>query len=806
MTSVLGAQTKLHGLITNKNKEPLPGAVIYFPDFKTGAVSRTDGTYEIGNLPAVITLMQVKLVGYKTNIQNVDLAKISQIDVALEEAVIEENEIVVTGVSKATETKRNPLPMVLIDSKYLNDNASTNIIDALVKVPGVSAISTGPNVSKPTIRGLGYNRILTLFDGMRQEGQQWGDEHGVEIDQYLIDRVEVVKGPASLIYGSDALAGVVNLLPANPLPEGTMKTMLESNFQTNNKLRSASISNSGNGKGFIWGLRGSYKDAVDFQNKVDGRVFNTGFKERDLNAHLGLNRSWGYSHLNFSIYDNLQEIPDGSRDSASRRFTKQITEADTFRPVVSNRELNSYGINVIHQHVQHHRLFSNSNFVFGKSKLALKLGYQQSVRREYSHPQAPDIAGLYLKLNTATYDVKYYFPENKGLESTFGVNGMYQVNSTAKATEFVIPDYAQFDFAPFVYARKNFKKWDLAFGARYDTRMFSSQNLFVTIDSVSGFNKVTNDMAGAQKQFSAYEHTFSGFSGSFGFTYNLSKRILFKANVARGFRAPNISELSARGVHPGTGFEQLGNTNFKPEFSLQEDIGIFYEDQHFSLSAEVFNNRISNYVFNQKLTSLQGGDSIYTESGNKYPVFKYRQTRAQLYGGEARMDLHPHPLDWLHFENSISLVYAQNLGGNGVAIDNTNKYLPFIPPLHTNSELRAEFRKKVIFFSDIFAKIGIQYYAAQNRILSADNTETKTPSYTLLDAGIGASIKNRKDHLLFTISILGNNLMNVAYQSNMSRLKYFDNYPNNGTGRSGIYSMGRNISFKITIPVETKLK
>ena len=807
ITQNLFAQIKLNGSITNKlNNEALPGAVIYFPDFKTGAVSRNDGTFELNYLPSVKTLMQVKLIGYKTIIQTIDLSLNVKLDLKLEESIIEENEIVVTGVSKATEIKRNPVPMVFIDSKYLSDNSATNIIDALAKVPGVNALSTGPNVSKPYIRGLGYNRILTLFDGVRQEGQQWGDEHGIEVDQYLIDRIEVVKGPASLIYGSDAVAGVVNLLPSNPVPGGTIKTSIQSNYQSNNGLRSGSIVNAGNSKGFIWGFRGSYKEATNFKNKYDGRVYNTGFKETDLNAHIGVNRKWGYSHLNFSLYDNLQEIPDGSRDSASRKFTKQITESDSLRPIVSDKELNSYNINTIHQRVQHYRIFSTSNFIVGKSKLALRLGYQQSTRREYSHPENPEIAGLYLKMNTATYDLKYYFPEKRGWEGTIGFNGMYQINNTDKATEFVIPAYQLFDLAPFVYAKKNIKKWDFAFGTRYDTRSFKNNDLYVATDPKTGFDQKVIDTSGATKQFSKYQHTFTGFSGSFGATYNITKHFLVKANIARGFRAPNISELSAKGIHPGTGFEQLGDANFKPEFSLQEDIGLFFDSEHISASAEIFNNIINNYIFNQKIGSLNGGDSIYTESGNKYPVFKFRQTQAQLYGGEARIDIHPHPLDWLHFENSISIVYAQNLGGSGAIINTTNKYLPFIPPVHTNSELRAEFRKKRLCFSDIFVKIGVQYYAAQNRAFTADNTETKTPGYTLIDAGMGASVKNKKDKLLFTFAILGTNLTDIAYQSNMSRLKYFDNYPNNQIGRSGIYSMGRNISFKLTIPIDVTLK
>ena len=253
VTVSLNSQNTLIGNIKNKvSKEVLPGAIIYFPDLKTGAASDADGNYKINSLPKIKTFMQVKLLGFKTFIKQIDLSSTSILDIELEESVVEAEEIVVTGTSHATEMKRNPIPMVSIDQKYLFQNSATNIIDALIKTPGISAVSTGPNVSKPYIRGLGSNRILTLFDGMRQDGQQWGDEHGIEIDQYLVDRIEVVKGPASLIYGSDALAGVVTLIPANPVHEGAIVGNLFNNYQSNNNQIANSLALAGNYSGFIF--------------------------------------------------------------------------------------------------------------------------------------------------------------------------------------------------------------------------------------------------------------------------------------------------------------------------------------------------------------------------------------------------------------------------------------------------------------------------------------------------------------------------------------------------------------------------
>jgi iron complex outermembrane receptor protein len=802
------SQNSLKGTITNKiTKEKLSGAVIYFPDFKTGTISNFDGIYQINNLPKIKTLMQVKLLGYKTFVKEIDLTTVQIVDIEMEESVVEAEEIIVTGTSHATEIKKNPIPMASIDQKYLTQNSATNIIDAMVKIPGINAVSTGPNVSKPYIRGLGFNRILTLFDGVRQDGQQWGDEHGIEVDQYLIDRIEVIKGPASLIYGSDALAGVVNLIPANTEPEGTIKGSVLGNYQTNNNQLAESFSLAGNQKGFVWGLRASQKQAAAYQNKYDGRVFGTRYKENDLNAYLGVNKSWGYSHLNFSLYDNLQEVPDGSRDSTTRQFTKQISEEDTIRPVVNSDDLNSYNIGIIHQHVQHYRMYSASNFIFGKSKLALKLSFQQSHRREFSHPLYANLAGLNLILNTYSYDIKYSLPTLNGWETMIGVNGMYQQNKNTNATEFVIPDYHSFDVGPFAFIKKSLGKFDMAMGARYDTRIFESDSMFTKQNATTGFDMQTQANSAdtnIAKQFDHYKHTFSGFSGSIGATYNLTQNFCLKVNVARGYRSPNIAEISAKGVHPGTGFEQLGDANFKPEFNLQEDVGLFFDVKHVSGSIELFNNIIDNYIYNEKLNGLNGGDSIFTQAGNDYPVYKFRQTKAQLYGGEFSLDIHPHPFDWLHFENTASVVYAVNLGGNGATITDSSKYLPYIPPFHSNSELRADIKKRLGCFTSIFIKVGVQYFAAQNRAFLAYNTETKTPSYTLLDAGIGANVVNKKGTTLFTLNITGNNLADMAYQSNMSRLKYFDNYPKNYTGRSGIYNMGRNISFKLIIPITIK--
>jgi iron complex outermembrane recepter protein len=803
-SNTVQSQVTLTGKITDKiTGEALYGATIYIPDLKTGDVSNDKGMYKIENLPKTKVLIQINYLGYKTKISTIDLKITTIANFELDEEIMEMKSVVITGSSKASEIKENPIPVATISRKIIDQNISTNIIDAIANLPGVNAVTTGPNVSKPFIHGLGYNRVLTLYDGIRQEGQQWGDEHGEEVDDYAVDRVEVIKGPSSLIYGSDALAGVVNLIPFPPVTDGDLIGSFLSEYQTNNGLIGNSLALASNNKGFIWGGRISHKMATNYQNSIDGRVYGTAYNETSGNGYIGLTRKWGYSHLNFTFFNDLQEIPDGSRDSTTRKFTKQVTEADTLpRPIVHGSELNSYKIATLHQSIQHYRIYSTNNFIIGSGKLGVTIGFQQNDRREFSHPQQPDIPGLYLSLNTFTYDLKYFLPEIKGWDLTFGVNGMGQ-NNTNKGTEFIIPDYKEFDIGPFVHLKKSFGKIDLSAGIRYDTRFLESKEMYVTVNPITGFDMqvVRPDTMNANHTFSKYNHSFSGVSGSLGITYNISKNVLIKANIARGFRAPNIYELCANGVHSGSLLYELGNPESKPEFSLQEDIGMYFTSKYMNFNVEVFNNNINNFIFNRKILNNQGKDSVIVH-GNQ--TFKFQQSAAELYGMEASIDIHPHPLDWLHFENSISVIYSINRDGNGVHLNDSSKYLPLMPPFHWHSELRADIKKKLTHFSSSYAKIEMDYFATQSRVYLAYNTETPTRGYTLLNLGIGSDVTNKTGKVLFSFSILCNNVADIAYQSHLSRLKYFEPYPLNPTGRSGIYNMGRNIGFKVIIPITIK--
>ena len=790
----------LSGRVAEKsNAKGIAGASVYISDLKLGVITDTSGNYLFRSLPAGTYLVEVHSIGYKTFTKTITINGPTTVNFELSDEYVEESPVVVTGLSKATQIKRSPVPIVAVNHEFINTNLSSNIIDAIAKVPGVNALTTGPNVSKPFIRGLGFNRILTLYDGVRQEGQQWGDEHGIEIDQYGIDRIEVIKGPASLVYGSDALAGVVNLIPTQPAPEGKLLGNLLAEYQGNNGMFGASGFMEGTRKGFEWTSRLSHRQATNYHNIVNGRVYNTAFNETDASMGLGLHGYWGYSHLSLSLVDDLQEIPDGSRDSVSRQFTKQVTEADTLRPIVSAGELGSYSIAALHQHVQHYRVYATNNFTLGSGHLVINLGYQRSVRREFNHPQMPDIPGLYLQLSTLSYDLKYYFQDLNGWNLTIGVNGMVQANTVTNGTDFIIPSYHQLDIGPFGLLKKTFGKLDISGGIRFDSRLFRSQSLYTKTNPVTGFDMAVYgaDTTGANKPFSSNSQNFYGLSGSAGATYNFTEKFSLKANISRGYRAPNISEISSNGVHPGTNIYQIGNAQFRPEFSLQEDIGLAYSSKYLVLSASIFNNSISDFINNRRLISENGSDSVVVRGNQTY---QFQQGNARLYGGEISIDVHP--VKALHFENSLSVVYGLNKDN----FADSSKYLPAIPPLHGVSELRYDFDAKSIHMVKGFVKIQVAYYARQNRVYAADHTETPTPGYALVNMGLGGGFTNSKGKTFCNLYLMANNLFDIAYQDHLSRLKYFEPYPTDPRPYHGIYNMGRNIAIKLEFPFDFKVK
>ena len=802
--TIFAQRKTISGRITSDHK-PVDNVTIKIIGDNQSTRSNRSGDYKLTVVGTENLVIQFSGIGYQTEKIKVSTTGDSTIyDIDLKSQASDLNDVVITGVNRATALRKSPVPIAVLSRKTMDQNVSTNLIDAIVKgIPGVTAVTTGPNVSKPFIRGLGYNRVLTLYDGLRQEGQQWGDEHGIEVDEYGISRAEVVKGPASLTYGSDALAGVINMIPLNPIiQDGKLKGDFTTNYQTNNGLIATSLGLAYGKNDWKYTLRATGKAAHNYENKVDGLVYGTAFREYNLSASARVDKNWGFFKTAITYYDNLMEIPDGSRDSLSRKFTRQILDnGDDIknRSVVPDGELNTYSINPLHQHIQHFRFYNTSQFKFGNSDLNVLIGGQQSIRREYNHPTAPDQAGLYVVLNTLNYDVKYNLPDFGGIESTLGINGMLQGNRSKDATDFPIPDYDLFDIGAFYFARKSFGKIDISGGVRMDRRNMAWNNFYVSIDSQTGFGKkATANDSGGDLQFPSFNRNYYGLSGSLGLTYNLSEKLLIKANIARGYRAPNITEIGSNGLDPGAHIVYLGNRTFNPEFNLQQDLGIIAYLRDADLSFEVFNNDIQNYIYQSRLTD-ESGNPVVIVPGNL--TYQYQQAKARLYGAELSVNLHPSQMKWLSFNNSLAYVVGLNKNEALVNLHGrAAKYLPFIPPLQIRSELKATAQKAVGFLDKPYIKLDAAIFANQNRFYALDDTETFTKGYTLINVGLGSSIKSKKGQVFMDLFIQVDNIFNIAYQSHLNRLKYFEYYESSPNGRSGIYNMGRNMSFKMVIP------
>jgi iron complex outermembrane receptor protein len=470
--SATGEKIKLTGTVSDKlTGEKIPGVTIYIPDLKKGGITDVNGQFTIENLPDKKLIIQFSLLGYKNYITTIDLSTTRNIDIVLETAVKEINAIIVTGSANAIEKNRTPTPITVIQKSLIVESSSSNIVDALAKQPGISQITTGSGISKPVIRGLGYNRVIVINDGVKQEGQQWGDEHGIEIDEYSVDKVEILKGPASLMYGSDAMAGVINMISAPSLSEGKIIGEVISEYQSNNGLYGYSVNSKGNLKGFVWDARFSNKAAHSYTNKYDGYVYNSGFKEYAAQAIFGLNRSWGFSHVHLNYFNSTPGIPEGERDASTGKFIKPVAINDTTveEEIANDTDFKSYSVNVPYQKIDHYKVVLNNSIIINQGTLKSVFGYQLNHRKEFAEVTHPDDYGLYFNLSTFNYELKYHFPEYKKINLTTGLNGMMQ-NSSNKGTEYLVPAYTLFDGGVFAIAARNFNKIDVSAGIRYDSR------------------------------------------------------------------------------------------------------------------------------------------------------------------------------------------------------------------------------------------------------------------------------------------------------------------------------------------------
>lgn len=683
------------------------------------------------------------------------------------------NEVTVTGVTGDVKLKHSTTPVSVVRPQELRATAASNVIDAISHQPGISQLTTGSSISKPIIRGLGYNRVVVISEGVRQEGQQWGDEHGVEVDGNAVNSVEILKGPTSLMYGSDAMAGVVILHSQPTLAEGELHGNAVAEHQTNNGLFGYSLSMEGNKKGLVWSARYSDKAAHAYRNRFDGYVPGSQFRENAAKIMTGISRYWGSSHVTWTAYRLTPGIIEGERDPETGQLEHE--EEWTGR---------HYSATLPFQKVRHHKLVWDNSLNLSLGCLKALVGYQQNRRQEFE--ESIEECGLSFRLHTLTYDLRYISNELNGWKLAVGMGGMLQ-QSANMGEEFLIPDYHLFDAGLFATASKTFaERWTVNGGIRYDYRQLQGDEL-------------EDD---GKQRFANFSRQFYAPTGSVGAVYNVNDHFNVRFNVARGFRTPNISELASNGVHEGSVRYELGDSQLKSEYSLQADFGIDLTSRYLSAQVALFANRIDNYIFTHRLP-------YEIESG--YLTYAYTQGDARLMGFEAGFDFHP--VHSLHLANTFSYVDARLLRQ-----PDETKFLPFTPAPRLNSELKWELMhhshstvtphstheywhthtRRGLSLNNVVLTAGIEHYLKQNHVYLADDTETPTPSYTLLNVS-GATDLQFNGRKVAELYVIASNLLDCAYQNHLSRLKYAD--IDCLTGRRGVYNMGRNITFKLVMSI-----
>jgi len=721
---LLNAQNTLSGTITDSKNQPIKGVSVYAVEMHKGTTTNENGVYTFKNLPNANIKINFVLFGFTSQNKQINLTqKENTLDIILEETIFEMDEVIVSTAFNKLQSQ-NVMKVEHETMKSMQQKGTSTLIEGLATIPGVSQVSTGTSIGKPVIRGLSGNRVLVYSQGVRIENQQFGDEHGLGLNDAGIESVEVIKGPASLLYGSDALGGVLYFNPEKFANANTTQGNFRQKLFSNTLGSNSSIGIKTSSYNWKFLARGSYNTHSDYRIQRGDRVTNTRYNETDFKTAIG------YSNAKFSsvLRYNFNKLDLGIPENG---IQNQTTSKKTTFPK---------------QGIYNNLLSLNNVIFFENSILDLDLGYISNDRSEF-----PDsnIAGLHMKLKTLNYDAKFHLPKLGKIESIVGIQGMHQTNKN-QGTEYLIPDATTNDFGIFTTANYEWKSNVVQAGLRFDNRNIATDQ---------------QGIAGQEGSFQATNKSFNSLNASLGYKTNFSSNLTFRLNLASGFRAPNLAELTSNGVHEGTNRYEIGNGNLKTEQNVQTDMNLEYKNSHFEFFINGFYNRVNNFIY----TAPTG------EIRNDNLVFDYIQNNAQLYGGEFGVHFHPHPIDWLHFESSFETVTAKNKNGD---------YLPLIPANNWNNTLRTEFDIPN-YLTKAYASLNVSDTFSQN---NTSGFETRSNGYTLTNLSFGGTVHFAK--AIFDLNLNANNLFDVKYIAHLSRLK-----------TDGIPNMGRNIVLGINFNI-----
>ncbi|SDQ77953.1 TonB-dependent receptor [Flagellimonas zhangzhouensis] len=735
------AQNTITGTITDADSgAPLEQVSVYIPQLENGTVTDETGHFTLKNLPEGNYKLVISYIGFETYSATFEIASgTNNFDYQMVASAIEMDEVVLSTPFHKLQ-RENVMKVEQKSMEELKQQGGITLSEGITNIPGVSSVSTGVGIGKPVIRGLSFNRVLVYTQGVRLENQQYGGEHGLGINDAGISSVEVIKGPASLLYGSDALGGVLYLNPEKFETSGETSGDVNMRYFTNTLGYNANAGFKTSGEKLKFLVRGAYASNADYETGNGTSVTNSRFNEADLKTGLAYQASKFKTELRYNYNASELGIPE--------EIGVQNNDREPLEP---------------YQELSTHIISSKNSFFFKKSSLDATFGYTINNRKEFEEHhheeeegevheeeehEEEEGAALDMRLSTFNYNIQFN-PHWGKMTTIFGIQGMHQKNENF-GEEVLVPDAITNDFGVLATSHIHFDKSDLQLGLRYDIRSLNGE---------------ASGIEGDEEYIPALDKNFSSFNAAVGYRMDLTQNIMGRLNLATGFRAPNLSELSSNGLHSGANRVEIGNQDLDSEQNFQIDLAFEYANKHVEAYVNTFYNIVNDYIYLEPKGEFRDLD----------PVYDFQQQNAILYGGEFGFHLHPHPIDWLHLESSYDIVF-------GELDDNTN--LPLIPANRWTNTFRVEWKKRNQDYK-CYAFVTVQTNFDQNKVAEF---ETPTSRYNLFNIGVGGDMKIFNQKVGY--SITGNNIFDKDYISHLSRLK-----------ADGISNIGRNISLNLSVPL-----
>jgi iron complex outermembrane recepter protein len=708
----------LSGYIKDKaTGESIPGATVFLPDLNRGAVSDIFGFYQIKDMPKGIVKLKISFMGYDALLVQLNIKNETALDFLLEPALIKMKEVVISS-GRASLSEETPYQIKSVSPNEIFSGGEVSIPAALSRIPGVNQIGFGPGIGKPVIRGLSFSRVLTVYQGARFENQQWGEDHGFGLSDAGIEGIEIIKGPASLIYGSGALGGVINIIDEYPAAAGSMQGDFLQNFYSNTLGSKSSLGIKGaNDKGISWSFRAGKESHADYIGGEGRSIGNSRFNTTSGKATLGYSKdrsSTKFTYVYFEQNLGIIEEDEMQNSLATVRFDRKIQ--------------------LPFQDVKDHLFSMQHLHKLRKGVIKLNLSSHTNIRKEIEEDF--NTADLALLLNTNNLDARYIFNIGQETEVVSGIQSFSQSNRNLQgASEILIPNAQVNDFSAFILTTKKLSRLNISGGIRYDYRIVGASSPDISKYVLPGnFENMR------------ISRTFSGFSGSAGLTAAISEKLHFKSNLASGFRAPDLAELFSNGEHPGTNRFEKGNVSFNREQNLELDAGVIWRSSEIFVEAASFYNFINNYIFFNPTA----------ERIKDLKVWEFMQENVLLKGGEFSIKAIPAALKIIEAGADYSFVHA-TIANNGLP-------LPQIPANRINAYMKIKLLKKI----PTFWNVNSRFVFSQHKY---HENEEFTPQFYLINTGFNTSFNLSKYAVEAGLTV--NNLFNRFYYEHQSVIRSF---------------------------------